>query len=66
MKGDEFMDKDRQLLDEKSSDFDSVTTMPTPIPPTTPSSKNETKSCTNANTMPKPETTKDNSQYSDK
>ena len=62
MKGDEFMDKDRQLLDEESSYFDPVA----PIPPTTPSSKIETKSCTNSNTMPKPETTKDNSQYSDK
>jgi len=60
------MDKDRQLLDEKSSDFDSIAPTPAPIPPTAPSFKNETRSCTNANTMPNPETTKDNSQYSDK
>jgi len=35
------MDKDRQLLDEKSSDFDSVMTTPAIEPPTQMLSKKE-------------------------
>ena len=68
MKGDKFMDENKNIAYEKSTDFDSVEPTATglilPIPVPLPGADKE--SSTNAKTSPKPETTKDNLQYSDK